>query len=90
MAPVFDASAWIWEDDGAGIPIDLAEYYAVAIEANGNLTVSHRLDGRVLLFAPDHGYDGVTPLPGCPPYSLMTIDEAPDLVSWIELVASAW
>jgi hypothetical protein len=39
---------------------------------------------------PDHAFDGVTELPGCPPYSLLTIDEAADLAAWIEVTAKAW
>ncbi|HEY1178662.1 MAG TPA: hypothetical protein VGF17_21105 [Phytomonospora sp.] len=82
--------AWLWEDDGLELPIDPAEYYTVAVEANGNLTLAHRDDGRLLHFAPDHAFEDVTPLPGCPPYSLHTLDEAPDLASWIETCAEAW
>jgi hypothetical protein len=72
------------------LPIETDEYYVVAEEANGNLTLAHRESGRLLLFAPDHDFDGVTPLPGCPPFSLLTIDDAPDLASWIEVCARAW
>ena len=82
--------AWIWEQDGLQMPIDPGKYYVVAVEANGNLTLAHRTSGRLLLFAPDHAFDGVTPLPGCSPYSLLTIDEIPDLAAWIEGCAAAW
>ncbi|MEU4235805.1 hypothetical protein [Actinoplanes sp. NPDC026619] len=81
---------WIWANDGLEVPIDAGDYYAAAVEANGNLTLAHRKDGRLLLFAPDHAFDGVTPLPGCPPYSLLTIDAVPDLITWIEVCAAAW
>lgn len=74
----------------AGIPIDPDDYYVAAIEANGNLTLVHRADGHLLLFAPDHSHQGVTPLPGCDPYSLMTIDMVPDLATWIETCATTW
>ena len=82
--------AWMWEQDGLQLPIDAAEYYVVAVEANGNLTLVHRLGGRLVLFAPDHAFDGVTPMPGGPPYSLLTINEVPDLTTWIETCAAAW
>ena len=81
---------WIWQDHGLEVPIDPDDFYAVAVEANGNLTFAHRLTGRIVVFAPDHAFDGVTPLPGSPPYSLMTIDAVPDLAAWIELCAEAW
>lgn len=85
-----DAYAWIWESAGMQIPIDPADHYPVAVEANGNLTLARRDDGRLLLFAPDHAFEGVTPFAGSPPYSLLTIDEVPDLTTWIEVCAAAW
>jgi hypothetical protein len=74
----------------AGIPLDTSDYYVAAVEANGNLTLVHRADGRLLLFAQDHDFAGVSALPGCEPYSLMTIDGVPDLTTWIETCAQAW
>jgi hypothetical protein len=90
LSNVLAEYAWIWEDEGLRLPIDPEEYYVVAVEANGNLTLAHRVSGQLLLFAPDHAFDGVTPLPGCPPYSLLTINEIPDLATWIESCAAAW
>lgn len=90
IADVFADYAWLWDDAGLKVPIDPAEYYAVAVEANGNLTLAHRGDGRLLLFAPDHSFTHVRPLAGSPPYSLLTIDRVPDLASWIEVCAAAW
>lgn len=88
-AEVLDACRWLWEDAGLAMPIKPADYYPAAVEANGNLTLVHRQNGQILLLAPDHAFDGVTPLPGCPPYSLYTIDDVPDLASWIETSAAA-
>lgn len=82
--------SWLWEDDGLTVPIQPDEYYAVAVEANGNLTLAHRSTSQLLLFAPDHSFTGVTPLTGCPPYSLLTFDHEPDLAAWIENCAEAW
>ncbi|MFI7431788.1 hypothetical protein ACIBPB_32940 [Micromonospora sp. NPDC049836] len=82
--------AWLWEDRSLELPVNPDEYYAVAVEANGNLTLAHRDDGRLLLFAPDHAFANVTPLAGSPPYSLLTIDGVPDLATWIEVCAAAW
>jgi hypothetical protein len=90
IGEVLDDYAWMWRDDGQDIPIDPDDWYVVAVEANGNLTLADRRDGRLLLFAPDHSFDGVTPLAGCPPYSLLTIDALPDLRTWIEENAAAW
>lgn len=90
IADVLNDYAWLWEDDGLEMSIDPDDYYAVAVEANGNLTLAHREDGRLLLFAPDHAFADVTPVVGSPPYSLLTIDDVPDLATWIEACAAAW
>ena len=90
LAPVLRDYAWLWHEDGLQMPIEPSDYHVVAVEANGNLTLAHGSSGHLLLFAPDHAFDGVTPLPGCPRYSLMTLDDAPDLAAWIELCAKAW
>ena len=85
-----DAYRWIWEHDGLEVPINPTEYYPVAVEGNANLTLAHRVDGRLLLFAPDHAFERVTPFAGSPPCSLLTMDEVPDLATWIEVCAAAW
>lgn len=90
VADVLADYAWLWEGDGLTLSIDPDEYYAVAVEANGNLTLAHRDNGRLLIFAPDHAFEGVTPPDGSPPYSLLTIDKVPDLATWIEVCAAAW
>ncbi|WP_239127392.1 hypothetical protein [Asanoa siamensis] len=90
VAEVLADYAWLWEDNGLTLPVRPEDYYAVAVEANGNLTLAHRTDGRLLLFAPDHAFAHVTPLAGCPPYSLLTLDHVPDLTGWIEQCATAW
>lgn len=56
--------AWLWEGDDLEVAIDPDAYYVVAVEANGNLTLAHRTGGRLLLFAPDHAFTGVTPRRG--------------------------
>jgi hypothetical protein len=90
VAEPLDAYKWIWENDGLRIPIDPAEWYPAAIEANANLTLAHRADGRLLLFAPDHDFDRVTPYAGSPELSLLSFDDLPDLTTWIEVCAAAW
>ena len=90
VADVLDSYAWLWQNQGLEVPIDPIQYYVIAIEANGNLSLAHRDTGDLVLFAPDHAFDEVTPLPGCPPYSLMTIYGVPDLGTWIEHCAARW
>lgn len=84
------AYRWIWDQDGLGVPVEPREYGVLAVEANGNLTLCHRVTGEVLLFAPDHHFDYVEVLAGCPEYSLYRIPTAPDLRTWLETVAAQW
>lgn len=90
VSAVLDDYRWIWDDAQLTVPIEPGDYYPVAVEANGNLTLTHRRSGQLLLFAPDHAFPGVTAVPGCPPYSLLTIDGVPDLASWIEECVGPW
>lgn len=79
-----EAYSWIWEEAGQKIPIIPEEYYVVAMESNSNLTLVHQESGELILFAPDHAFEGVTSFSECPDCSLFIIDDIPDLASWIE------
>jgi hypothetical protein len=81
--------AWAFDEVG-GIPIDLTAFYSVSREANGNCTLCHRVTGEVLLFAPDHAFNHVTPLEGCPEYTLYRLQGAPRFEAWVEEVAGQW
>ena len=89
LAPVVEAHDWRWTDEGLGVP-DVDGYYGISEEANGNLTACHRDTGAVLLFAGDHDLDHVTPLAGCPEYSLYVLHGAPNLRAWVARVADQW
>jgi hypothetical protein len=82
--------AWAFESVPGGIPIDLASYYSISREANGNDTLCHRVTGELLLFAPDHSFRHLVPLAGCPEYTLYRINGAPYFVDWVEVVARQW
>jgi hypothetical protein len=82
--------AWAFEGVSGGIPIVLEDYYPICWEANGNATLCHRTTGDVLLFAPDHSFDDVTPLEGCPPYTLYRRAGGRTFVEWVETVAHQW
>ena len=72
------------------VPIDVTDYYCVARESNGNRTLCQRNTGRVLLFAPDHCFEHVRPIPGFPEYTLYDLDGAPDFRRFVETLASQW
>jgi len=82
--------AWAFEGVSGGIPIDMTAYYSISREANGNDTLCHRVAGDVLMFAPDHSFNHVVPLDGCPDYTLYRINGAPGFVQWVEAVAKQW
>ena len=79
--------AWAFEEAGAAIPTELARFYSIAREANGNTTFCDRSSGEIVLFAPDHGFDHVTPYPGCPEYTLYRINGAASFREWVDAVA---
>ncbi|GAA1891296.1 hypothetical protein [Lapillicoccus jejuensis] len=81
---------WAWQEEGLKIPITPSEWYSISDEANGNATLCHRESGEVLLWAPDHAYDHIRPLEGCPEYTLYRIDRVPDFRYWVETVAGQW
>jgi hypothetical protein len=82
--------AWAFEEAGGGIPIDVGDYYAVSNEANGNCTLCSRSTGSIVLFAPDHAFSHVRPLPGCPEYTLYSLEGALAFADWVETIAGQW
>lgn len=89
-ASFMTAYAWAFADVPGGIPIDLEAHYSISREANGNNTFCHRQSGDVVLFAPDHSFDDVEPLEGCPPYTLYRRRGGAAFVDWVETVAGQW
>lgn len=81
---------WAFNDVGLSVPIKLSEYYSIAREANGNTTLCHRIRGELLMFAPDHSFDHLNVLEGCPEYTLYTINSAPTFRDWVNEVACQW
>ena len=72
-----------------GIPIELERFYSIAREANGNTTLCIG-SGEVILFAPDHAFDYVQALPGCPEYTLYRMSGAHSFRDWVNEVARQW
>jgi hypothetical protein len=81
---------WAFEEASVEIPISMEQFYAIAVEANGNTTLCHRLSGEVVLFAADHGFDYVEPFPGCPDYTLYRLPGAACFRAWVDTVARQW
>jgi hypothetical protein len=85
-----EAYSWIWDQDNLQIPINPLDYGLLAEEANGNQTLFHRTTGDLLLFAPDHNYDHIEPLEGCPEYSLYRIPNALTAKAWLAHLCHQW
>lgn len=81
---------WAFEEVGLTLPIDPSDFYSIAREANGNTTLCHRVCGKVLMFAPDHCFDHLTELKGCPQYTLYEINGAATFRDWVNAVAEQW
>jgi hypothetical protein len=81
---------WAFDDAGLTLPIEPPEYYSIAREANGNTTLCHRVSGQVLMFAPDHCFDHLTALEGCPEYTLYRIKGAATFCDWVNAVGLQW
>src|ERR1700722_8153090 len=81
---------WAFDDAGLALPIEPIEYYSIAREANGNATLCHRVSGQLLMFAPDHCFEHLTELEGCPEYTLYTINGAGTFCDWVNAVALQW
>jgi len=74
-------------EEGVEEYIDPEDYISFAFEANGNLTMYNRLSGDVIMLAPDHCFDYITPLDGYPEYTLYRINNCKDFICWVEKVA---
>ena len=81
---------WAFEDEGIEIPIVLENFYCVLREANGNTTLCHKKTGQILFFATDHSFDHITPVQGCPEYTLYDIAGSENFITWVESIAQQW
>jgi len=50
----------------------------------------HHTTGEIVLFAPDHNFVHIVPLPGCPKYSLYRIPGAETSSNWVSSIANQW
>ena len=81
---------YAWMFPGERVPLETADYYSIAREANGNTTLCHRATGDVVLFAPDHAFDHVRCWRGLPEYTLYELKGAPGFVEFVEQIAAQW
>jgi len=81
---------YMCEDHDVSPLIKSEEYISFAFEANGNSSIYHRESGKVLMFAPDHCFDFITPLEGFPEYTLYKFNDCTDFRGWVEHIASQY
>ncbi len=61
-----------------------------ALEASGNRTLYDIASEMVWLFATDHDFDFVTPVPDQPEFTFYTIHGADTFTEYVELLARQW
>lgn len=77
----------VCQDVGIQFSLNPNNYIAFAFEANGNMTLYHKDSLNVIMLASDHCFEHITPLDGLPEYTLYSIDNCPNLITWVETVA---
>jgi hypothetical protein len=75
-------------DDKAAM--DTSSLVLFALEANGNSALYERQTEQILLFAHDHNFNFIAPLPNQPEFTFYTINGAPTFTDYVELLARQW
>lgn len=70
--------------------LNLEDFFVIASEFNGNLTLCNQFTEEVIMFASDHCFDFVKEYNNYPEYTFYSISDAPNLIYWIELLAIQW
>lgn len=65
-------------------------YYVISAEANGNLTLCNFRSGDVIMYARDHCFKHISPLPGFPWYTLHSFSDVKTLREWAEEIGQQW
>lgn len=72
------------------IPLETDHLITFVIEGNGNRTLYDPTSGKVLMFASDHNFNFVTPVPNQPELTFYTINGADTFTEYVELLAQQW
>ncbi len=71
-------------------PIDHSDLICFVEEANGNLTCYNPKNSEIILFAPDHCFENITPIKGQPEYTFYKYDNIKSFKNYVEKVAEEW
>ena len=71
-------------------PLKTGGMVTFVLEASGNRTLYDIKSEKVLLYASDHNYDYVTPVPHQPEYTFYTIHGVDTFTDYVELLARQW
>ena len=71
-------------------PLPTDQFITFVIEGNGNRTLYDPATGKVLLYAFDHNFNYVTPVPHQPEYTFYTIHGVDTFTDYVELLARQW
>ncbi|WP_214482225.1 hypothetical protein [Bacillus sp. SM2101] len=78
------------EEEGVEIKVNTSDFISFAFEANGNITMYHKISGKVLMYAHDHNFEHLISFSNYPEYTLYEIESCETLNDWIENIASQW
>lgn len=78
------------QEEGVEVKIKPDDYIAFAFEANGNVTMYHKLSSEVLMYASDHFFDFITPYENYPEYTLYNINNCNTFREWVETISVQW
>ena len=71
-------------------PIETEHWIMYSVEANMTKTLYDPVNGEVFLWAPDHDFNFIAPLPGQPEYTLYTINGIHTFTDYVETLAQQW
>ncbi|MCA0238305.1 MAG: hypothetical protein LCH81_18165 [Bacteroidetes bacterium] len=71
-------------------PLKTRGMVTFALEASGNRTLYDIASEMVLLYATDHNFNFVTPVPDQPEFTFYTIHGADTFTEYVELLARQW
>lgn len=90
---ILDIKDFISDYEQSELPteqLNLENFFVIALESNGNITLCNKFTEEVIMFASDHCFDFVKEYNNYPEYTFYSISDAPNLIHWIELLALQW
>jgi len=71
-------------------PIEHSNLICFVEEANGNMTFYEQKTNEIILFAPDHCFEDITPIEGQPEYTFYKYENIETFKNYVEKIAEEW